>query len=859
MNDGLYYLDNNDKHKLNASDLNECNAMVKTNSSSKYIWHLRLCHVAEDRIAKLEKMGILSSLGSEPTPTCESCLQGKMTRSPFVGQGLRAENILELIHSDVCGPFKEMARGGFHYFITFTDDKSRFGYLYLMKYKHESFEKFKEFKSEVENQTGKSIKALRSDRGGEYLSTEFDEYLREHGIVSQLTPPGTPQLNGVSERRNRTLLDMVRSMMSYTDMQIFFWGFTLESALYILNRIPSKSVSSTPYEIWHGRKPSLKHVKIWGCPAYIKKLNTDKLETRSERGRFVGYPKDSFGYYFYLPTSQKVVISRDATFLEQQFVQEGGKGRQIELELENSDQPTDQMDIDPSSQPIPVDETSTAVPRRTTRVSHPPVRYGFLHEEEQELSTHEEVDHGDDPLTYEEAISDVYSSKWIDAMKSEIDSMYKNQVWDLVDPPEGIVPIGNKWVFKKKIGSDGKVETYKARLVAKGFRQRQGIDYEETFSPVAMLKSIRILLAIAAYYDYEIWQMDVKTTFLNGYIEENIFMEQPKGFESQDGSKVCKLKRSIYGLKQASRSWNIRFDEAIKSFGFIKNEDEPCVYKKVSDSAITFLVLYVDDILLMGNDTGMLTTIKVWLSNTFSMKDLGEATYILGIRIYRDRAKRIIGLSQSLYLEKVLKRFNMLDSKRGLLPVRHGIHLSKEMSPKTPEERDKMARIPYASAIGSLMYAMLCTRPNIAYAVSLTSRYQSNPGLEHWIAIKNILKYLRRTKDLFLIYGGGDLQLDGYTDSDFQSDIDDRKSTSRYVFICNGGAVSWKSFKQSTTADSTIEAEYIAASDAAKEAVWIKKFVTELTVVPSIESAVPLHCDNNGAVIQAKELRSHPK
>ncbi|PPZ39290.1 hypothetical protein C5P26_25665, partial [Escherichia coli] len=284
-------------------------------------------------------------------------------------------------------------------------------------------------------------------------------------------------------------------------------------------------------------------------------------------------------------------------------------------------QPTDQMDIDPSSQPIPIDETSTAVPRRTTRVSHPPVRYGFLHEEEQELSTHEEVDHGDDPLTYEEAISDIDSSKWIDAMKSEIDSMYKNQVWDLVDPPEGIVPIGNKWVFKKKIGSDGKVETYKARLVAKGFRQRQGIDYEETFSPVAMLKSIRILLAIAAYYDYEIWQMDVKTAFLNGYIEENIFMEQPRGFESQDGSKVCKLKRSIYGLKQASRSWNIRFDEAIKSFGFIKNEDEPCVYKKVSDSAITFLVLYVDDILLMGNDTGMLTTIKVWLSNTFSMKD----------------------------------------------------------------------------------------------------------------------------------------------------------------------------------------------------------------------------------------------
>ena len=195
-----------------------------------------------------------------------------------------------------------------------------------------------------------------------------------------------------------------------------------------------------------------------------------------------------------------------------------------------------------------------------------------------------------------------------------MDSMYSNQVWELVDPPEGIIPIGNKWIFKRKIGADGKVETFKARLVAKGFRQRQGVDYEETFSPVAMLKSIRILLAIAAHLDYEVWQMDVKTAFLNGYIEEEIYMEQPKGFESEEGSKVCKLKRSIYGLKQASRSWNRRFDEAIKSYKFIKNEDEPCVYKKVSGSAITFLVLYVDDILLIGNDVGMLTSVKLCLS-----------------------------------------------------------------------------------------------------------------------------------------------------------------------------------------------------------------------------------------------------
>ena len=192
-----------------------------------------------------------------------------------------------------------------------------------------------------------------------------------------------------------------------------------------------------------------------------------------------------------------------------------------------------------------------------------------------------------------------------------MDSMYANQVWTLVDPPEGIVPIGCKWIFKRKIGVDGKLETFKARLVAKGFRQRQGVDYEESCSPVAMLKSIRILLAIVAHSNYEIWQLDVKTAFLNGYVEEEIFMEQPKGFESKESSKLCKLHRSIYGLKQASRSWNHRSDEAIRSYGFIKNEYEPCVYKKVSGSQITFLVLYVDDILLIGNDVGMLTSVKV--------------------------------------------------------------------------------------------------------------------------------------------------------------------------------------------------------------------------------------------------------
>ncbi|KAK8562295.1 hypothetical protein V6N12_010379 [Hibiscus sabdariffa] len=554
-----------------------------------------------------------------------------MTKAPFNGKGEQASDLLGLIHSDVCGPMNTQARGGFQYFITSTDDFSKYGDIYLMHHKSEALEKFKEFRNEVHNQHGKSIKALRSDREGEYLSHEFDELLKECGIVSQLTPPGTPQWNGVFERRNRTLLDRVRSMMSHSDLPISFWGHAFETAAFTLNRVSSKSVQKTPHEIWTGKRP-----KVEQSSQTVEENSTD-LETR----------------------------------------------------------------------PL----------RRSTRERHEPERYGFL------VTTHGDVilvDH-DEPKTYQEVVSSPDSEKWLEAMRSEMDSMSDNQVWTLVEPPEGIKPIGCKWVFKKKTDMDGNVQIYKGRLVAKGYRQIHGIDYDETFSPVAMFKSIRILLAIAAFHDYEIWQMDVKTAFLNGKLEEDVYMTQPEGFVTpENAGKVCKLQRSIYGLKQASRSWNLRFNNAIKEFGFIRNEDEPCVYKKFSGSIVSFLILYVDDILIIGNDIPTLQSVKAWLSSCFSMKDLGEAAYILGVKIYRDRSKRLLGLSQSTYIDKVLKRFNMEASKKGFLPMTNGISLSKEMCPSTSQERERMSQIPYDSAIGSIMYAMICTRPDLSYSLSMT-------------------------------------------------------------------------------------------------------------------------------------------
>ncbi|KAD4385131.1 hypothetical protein E3N88_25299 [Mikania micrantha] len=305
---------------------------LKTNFNQTYLWHCRLGHINKKRMSKLQTDGILKPTGSESFDICESCLCGKMTKAPFTGIGGRASDLLGLIHTDVCGLFRIMSRSGERYFITFTDDFSRYGYVYLLKHKHEAFEVFKVFQNEVQNQLGKTIKAIRSDRGGEYLSYDFNEHLKKCGIISQLTPPGTPQHNGVSERRNRTLLDMVRSMMSRANLPHSFWSYALETAARIVNMVPTKKVDKTPYELWYGRKPNLSYLRVWGCEAYVKRETSNKLDPRGEKVIFVGYPKETKAYYFYHPTDKKVFIARRAIFLEEDFLSKGMDGNNVDLD-----------------------------------------------------------------------------------------------------------------------------------------------------------------------------------------------------------------------------------------------------------------------------------------------------------------------------------------------------------------------------------------------------------------------------------------------------------------------------------------------------------------------------------------------
>ncbi|GJR67012.1 retrotransposon protein, putative, ty1-copia subclass [Tanacetum coccineum] len=350
------------------------------------------------------------------------------------------------------------------------------------------------------------------------------------GIIAHRTPPYTPQHNGVSERRNRTLLDMVRSMMSQTTLPKSFWDYALETAARILNMVPTKKVEKTPYEVWHGQAPKLSYLKVWGCEALVKRdtlTKPDKLEPSTIKCIFIGYPKETMGYSFYYPPENKVLVARNAEFLENSLINQEASGSLEDLEIiqEEDTHPSIDTSLNHEEDDLEIDEPqSDIIPiRRSTRTRRPTDRMClYIDAEEHELG-----DLGE-PANYKAALLDPESDKWLTAMNVEMQSMKDNEVWILVELPPNGKTVGSKWLFKKKTDMDGAVHTYKARLVAKGYTQTPGIDYEETFSPVADIRAIRILIAIAAYYDYEIWQMDVKTAFLNGYLNEEVYMEQPE-------------------------------------------------------------------------------------------------------------------------------------------------------------------------------------------------------------------------------------------------------------------------------------------------------------------------------------------
>ncbi|GJW05447.1 retrotransposon protein, putative, ty1-copia subclass [Tanacetum coccineum] len=561
--DGIIEIDLSNPNPIDSSMYSIINKRAKLNLDSALLWHCRLGHISKKRIKKLQYDGLLNSTDLKAFEKCVPCMSGKMARKPYTHQVERAKDLLGLIHTDVCGPFKITSREGANYFVTFTDDFSHYGYGYL----------------------------------------DHEDYLRT--IRTPLTN-AIAQHNEVSERRNRTLLDMVQSMMSQTTLPKSFWDYALETAARILNMVPTKKVEKTPYE-------------------------PDKLEPKSIKCIFIGYPKETMGYSFYYPPKNKVLVNRNAEFLESSLITQEASGSLEDLEIiqEEDTHPSIDTSLTHEEDDLEIDEPqSDIIPiRRSTRIRRPTYRMClYIDAEEHELGDLSEH------ANYKASLLDPEFDKWLNAMNVEI-----------------------KWLFKKKTDMDGAVHTYKARLVAKGYTQTPGIDYEETFSLVADIRAIRILIAIAAF----------------------MTMRFGKWMSKLPSSMDISLKRFTWSN--------------LKKFGFTQNHDEPCVYLKASGSNVTFLILYVNDILIMGNNIPMLQGVKSYLGRCFAMKDLA---------------------------------ISHREFQTWKYPMQDKLRLSKSQSASTPAELKRMQNVPYASAVGSIMYAVRCTRPDVAFAQNITSRFQ---------------------------------------------------------------------------------------------------------------------------------------
>lgn len=849
---------------------------------------------------------------------CDACVLGKSHRAPFPkGTAHRGERPLDIVHADLCGPMSVNSHGGSRYLLLIVDDYSRYTWMQAMKSKDEALRHFITYKAwaeTVHHAKGYRIQNLRTDNGGEFTSTAFSNFLKQSGIQRQLTAPYTPQQNAVVERKNRVIIESALTLLQHAKLPKSFWAEATATAVYTRNRCPSHAVTGkTPYEAWTGRKPQVGHLRTFGCLAYahIPTEKRDKLAARALPCIFTGYAEDHKAYRLFDPVTHKTIVSRDVIFVESErgLDRAAGAGEadtnRSNISMEVSSFPSGTTDTPATTQlQIPVadsglkapsnneEEKQTAetviaprlapqiitapLPRElkmlTDRLTpgirdHAPSAVQWPVRSQVGSDTGEyalclmgQEDVSDDPKTFKEAMSRDDAQLWRAAAQVEYDSLQKAGTYTLVKRPKHrpVLPCG--WVLKTKFGPGGIIIKRKARCVAKGYAQTHGIDYHETYAPVARYSSIRYLLALAAQHDWEIHHMDVKSAYLNGDLEEEIYMEQPEGFTVPGKEDyVCRLNKSLYGLKQAGRTWHKRMDIVLHDSGFVSLDSDKCVYVYRQDSQLVIIALFVDDLLLFSNSSDLMSRKKKELTNEFDMEDLGEARYFLGIEISRDRKARTVTISQSTYIESVLQRYGMTNCDPVSIPMPYNVHYLKS----TPEEKaseDDVRR--YQSAIGAVMYAALSTRPDIAYAVTALSQFSSNPNKTHWEAVKQLMRYLRGTTNYSITYrGDGDLNsqpmLVGYCDANWAEDRNDRRSITGYSFILCGGAVSWQTRKQKTVATSTLEAEYMASAAAAKEAIWwrsIQRGLNYNTTAPT-----QLFGDSQGAIALAKNPEQHSR
>ncbi|GAU25674.1 hypothetical protein TSUD_266010 [Trifolium subterraneum] len=779
----------------------ECLA-TSTEDKESDLWHIRYDHLNFKSLSMLNSKNMVLGLPSviAPVDTCTTCLLGKHPRSSFKSNlPMRSSEVLN-VH---------------------------------IKAKSEAFEVSKRFKTLVEKKSDKQIKVFRTDGGGEYTSKEFENYCKDQGIIHEVTTPYIPQHNGLVERRNRSILDMARSMVKQKGLPHRFWGEVVSTAVYILNRSPTKKlIDKVPEEVLSKCKPSVTHFKVFGSLSYkhVPDARRKKLDDKSEPIVFVGYHRTG-AYRLYNLTSDKIEISRDVKVL---------KNESWDWKLKSTSKKTCEVDLDvgTSEANAPVtfvdqhqhkenyneedassdEDNGRHLPLRTHRTTQIPRRLADCDMVPDNVVDNEgNIVHyamlaDTEPLDVKNALK---SKVWLEAMIDELKSIEKNKTWDMCKLPSDKRSIDVKWVYKLKQNLEGQVIKHKSRLVAKGFLQKQGLDYDEVFSPVARHETIRLVIALTCSKRWPMFHLDVKSAFLSSPLEEDVYVKQPPDFELKGKEdRVLKLNKAFKPQEHGTRE----LTKFLVMQGFVKCSVEYGVYVKHSDDKDMIIIcLYFDDLLVTGSSPMEIENFKSQMKSEFEMTDLGKLTYFLGMELL-ETPKGVI-LHQAKYATEILKKFEMLDCNSAVIPADTRLKLEVDGSSETVDSTM------FRQLIGSLRY--LCqTRPAIRYAVGYVSRFMSKPLKSHLLAAKRILRYINDTIHYGVLFpysrDSSKLELNGFSDADWCGDKVDRRSTSGYVFKFQNAPVSWCYKKQSVIALFSCETEYVAGFLAACQANWLQ-------------------------------------
>ncbi|KAH7460339.1 Retrovirus-related Pol polyprotein from transposon TNT 1-94 [Phytophthora ramorum] len=859
--------------------------------------HARMGHAPVEVLRKMIDNDMIKdakapSKSSGPS-VCRGCQQGKMVQKPFPSnRDKRRYDTFELLHFDICGPMEEESLGGSKYLLLIVDEASGCMKGFCLRAKSESEDCIKTYVTKVQTQFGKKVKFVRHDGAREFATNSLKAFYEVEGIEQQTTVPYAHQTNGTAERAIRTIVTIGRSMLHHAKLDKCFWAEAAMTAIYVKNRLPSPKVEhKTPFEIVYKAKPSVKHMRVFGCQTYIltPKEKRRKWDPKARAGLFLGYEQVSKAYRLYDIEAGQVVVSRDVNFDESAF---GLSAHTSDEDVDDAALDLDALDLDDNDGPRqmsfkqagkrksrPSGDDDTA--RRSRPVRHragleeasaPDVSSSRRAEPDEEEKSGDQDEDDDstppvfwrasanaveaaadlsEPTTFQEAVNGPDQVHWRKAIRAELKSMRLRGVFRAAKLPSGQRAIGTKWVFKIKRKADGSIEKYKARLVAKGFKQKYGIDYTETFSPVVKYVTLRMIIAIAKYFGWPLDQLDVVTAFLYGVMKEVVFCVVPEGVELDGGFDCLELVKAIYGLKQASRVWNETFDEFMCSIGFQVSAFDPCLYIKVVDGHCVLVLVYVDDVLITGSSLELIARTKTDLKTRFEMTDSGKCAFVLGIELV-DGPDGSVTMCQRRYVDDILKRFAMDECKAVVSPVDMSTRL-------VPSDAATKVNAPFREAVGALMHLMTATRPDIAYAVGYVSRFMENPQEEHWVAVKRIFRYLQGTKTHGICFKPGDkVDFRGYSDADWAGDLADRKSTSGYTFMLMSAPVSWGSKKQSSVSLSTSEAEYIALSLAIQEGKWIHRLLCEiLAAANETGPELMIREDNQSCIKMTKNPVNH--